>query len=115
MLQLLGAIRFLHSRFILHRDIKLSNLLYNHRGELRVADFGLARRVGGEYIGDDTDIVSRKTCCLTPKVVSLWYRPPELLFGSEYYDMSIGEFQFQPMTQTKITQSLMFSLFVTTF
>lgn len=115
MLQLLGAIRFLHSRFILHRDIKLSNLLYNHRGELRVADFGLARRVGGEYIGDDTDIVSSKTCCLTPKVVSLWYRPPELLFGSEYYDMSIGEFQFQPMTHTKITQSLMFSLFVTTF
>ena len=115
MLQLLGAIRFLHSRFILHRDIKLSNLLYNHRGELRVADFGLARRVGGKYIGDDTDIVSSKTCCLTPKVVSLWYRPPELLFGSEYYDMSIGEFQFQPMTQTKITQSLMFSLFVTTF
>ena len=100
MLQLLEAIRFIHSKYILHRDLKLSNLLYNHRGELRIADFGLARRVGGQYVGDKR----RTTCtttksdgdaeddsqllCLTPKVVSLWYRPPELLFGSEYYDQS---------------------------
>ncbi|KAL7504515.1 hypothetical protein ACHAXN_002155 [Cyclotella atomus] len=91
MIQLLGALHFLHSRHVLHRDLKLSNLLYNHRGELRVADFGLARRVGGEYVGDGCRDSRRKNCCLTPKVVSLWYRPPELLFGSEYYDMSVGE------------------------
>ncbi|KAL9182911.1 hypothetical protein ACHAXT_004190 [Thalassiosira profunda] len=95
MQQLLEALRFMHSRYILHRDLKLSNLLYNHRGELRVADFGLARRVGGQFVGEtparsraadaDDDGVS----LLTPKVVSLWYRPPELLFGSEYYDQSV--------------------------
>ena len=90
MLQLLGALRFLHSRHVLHRDLKLSNLLYNHRGELRVADFGLARRVRGEYVGGNCDGFREKNCCLTPKVVSLWYRPPELLFGSEYYDMGVG-------------------------
>jgi cyclin-dependent kinase 10 len=91
MLQLLGALRFLHSRHVLHRDLKLSNLLYNHRGELKVADFGLARRVGGEFVGDGCSDWKGKNCCLTPKVVSLWYRPPELLFGSEFYDMSVGE------------------------
>ena len=90
MLQLLEALRFMHSNYVLHRDLKLSNLLYNHRGELRVADFGLARRVGGEYVGDDKKSGNGSNPGdLTPKVVSLWYRPPELLFGSEYYDQSV--------------------------
>ena len=91
MLQLLEAIRFMHSNYILHRDLKLSNLLYNHRGELRVADFGLARRVGGEYVGEtkSSGAIGELESCLTPKVVSLWYRPPELLFGSESYDQGV--------------------------
>ena len=100
MMQLLEALRFMHSRYILHRDLKLSNLLYNHRGELRVADFGLARRVSGAYVGADDKPSRRRRraadddggdsqSCLTPKVVSLWYRPPELLFGSEYYDQGV--------------------------
>lgn len=100
------AVRFLHSNYVLHRDLKLSNLLYNHRGELKVADFGLARRVGGEYIarvggGRNSDGTRNCTqissaeqqnsqlCCLTPKVVSLWYRPPELLLGAQYYDSGV--------------------------
>ena len=90
MLQLFGALSFLHSRHVLYRDLKLSNLLYNHRGELRVADFGLARRVGAEYVGFDCGASNEKNCFLTPNVVSLWYRPPELLFDSKYYDMGVG-------------------------
>eukprot|EP00984_Skeletonema_dohrnii_P006071 scaffold2146_cov103-Skeletonema_dohrnii-CCMP3373.AAC.5 len=88
MLQLLDAIKFLHSRCIIHRDLKCSNLLYNHRGELKVADFGLARRL--ERDSDINDL--SKPCNLTPKVVSLWYRPPELLFGLERYDQGIDNF-----------------------
>ena len=88
MQQLLDAIKFLHSRCIIHRDLKCSNLLYNHRGEVKVADFGLARRIGRDNdIKDDS-----KECNLTPKVVSLWYRPPELLLGSERYDQGVDNF-----------------------
>jgi serine/threonine protein kinase len=63
---LLSAFVFLHQHSILHRDLKLSNLLYTERGTLKLADFGLSRRVS---LGAP----------LTPKVASLWYRPPELL------------------------------------
>ena len=73
-IQLLSALAFLHSRRILHRDLKLSNLLYTEKGELKLADFGLSRKY---------------KLPLTPKVVSLWYRPPELLLGAHVYDESI--------------------------
>ena len=110
MSQLLDALRFLHSRHVLHRDLKLSNLLYDHGGRLRVADFGLARRVDGGCFaasggggsrssrgGEDDDAAGRRSgegddlpsSCLTPKVVSLWYRPPELLLGAERYDQGV--------------------------
>lgn len=72
--QLLSALEFLHSCMILHRDIKLSNLLYSTTGDLKLADFGLSRSFLPQ---------------LTPKVVSLWYRPPELLLGAVDYSFEI--------------------------
>lgn len=41
--QLLSAVAYLHSQWILHRDLKLSNLLYSNTGHLKLCDFGLAR------------------------------------------------------------------------
>lgn len=78
MMQTLKAVEYLHERFIFHRDLKLSNLLLNQRGELKLCDFGLARAY---------DPVNKAS--YTPKVVTLWYRAPELLFGCETYTTAI--------------------------
>ena len=73
MVQLLQAVKYLHDNWMIHRDLKMSNLLYNSKGQLKLADFGLARFYGSP----------RKP--MTPKVVTLWYRAPELLLGNDTY------------------------------
>ncbi|TKR65124.1 hypothetical protein L596_025577 [Steinernema carpocapsae] len=70
LLQLFRAIEYLHKNFIVHRDLKVSNLLLTDTGILKVADFGLARTFGDPPKE------------MTPRVVTLWYRAPELLFES---------------------------------
>lgn len=77
MQQLLRAIAYLHDNWILHRDLKTSNLLLSHNGILKVGDFGLAREYGSplkQY---------------TSVVVTLWYRAPELLLGIKEYSTHI--------------------------
>ncbi|KAK2813624.1 hypothetical protein FQN50_000019 [Emmonsiellopsis sp. PD_5] len=77
LLQIISATEFLHSHWIMHRDLKTSNLLMNNRGEIKLADFGMAR-----YYGDPPPK-------LTQLVVTLWYRAPELLLGAEKYGPEI--------------------------
>ncbi|KIJ68277.1 hypothetical protein HYDPIDRAFT_81366 [Hydnomerulius pinastri MD-312] len=79
MLQLLSAVAHCHSNWILHRDLKTSNLLMNNRGTIKVADFGLARRYG-----DPVGVGG-----LTQLVVTLWYRAPEILLGATKYSTAI--------------------------
>eukprot|EP00128_Syssomonas_multiformis_P009499 Colp12_sorted_trinity150504_noHs@1351 len=75
--QLLRGLAFCHRKKILHRDLKPQNLLINDKGELKLADFGLARAKG----------VPIKT--FSNEVVTLWYRPPDVLLGSTKYSTSI--------------------------
>lgn len=69
LIQLLRAVQHLHDNWILHRDLKTSNLLLSHKGILKVGDFGLAREYGSPLQH------------YTEVVVTLWYRAIELLLG----------------------------------
>uniref|UniRef100_A0AAX7VRZ2 cyclin-dependent kinase n=1 Tax=Astatotilapia calliptera TaxID=8154 RepID=A0AAX7VRZ2_ASTCA len=75
--QILRGLSYCHKRKVLHRDLKPQNLLINERGELKLADFGLARAKS----------VPTKT--YSNEVVTLWYRPPDVLLGSSEYSTQI--------------------------
>ncbi|CAF3371730.1 unnamed protein product [Rotaria sp. Silwood1] len=101
MYQIMSGLAYSHNRKFLHRDIKCSNILLNNNGKIKLADFGLARL----YNADD------KERPYTNKVITLWYRPPELLLGEERYGPAIdiwscgcilGElFQRRPLFQAQ--------------
>ncbi|KAF6142977.1 hypothetical protein GIB67_014544 [Kingdonia uniflora] len=78
MQQLLLGLKHCHERGILHRDIKGSNLLIDKTGMLKIADFGLANYFNPNHKRP-----------LTSRVVTLWYRAPELLLGATDYGVGI--------------------------
>jgi len=75
--QLLEGTHYMHQNKVIHRDLKASNLLINRHGELKIADWGLARSWNSD--------MKR----LTNKVITLWYRPPELLLGMIDYSTKV--------------------------
>uniref|UniRef100_A0A8C9U5M4 Cyclin-dependent kinase 15 n=1 Tax=Scleropages formosus TaxID=113540 RepID=A0A8C9U5M4_SCLFO len=77
MFQLLRGLSYIHRRRILHRDLKPQNLLISYLGELKLADFGLAR---SKSIPSQT---------YSSEVVTLWYRPPDVLLGSTDYSTAL--------------------------
>ncbi|OCT63847.1 cyclin-dependent kinase 15 isoform X2 [Xenopus laevis] len=77
MFQLLRGLAYIHHQHILHRDLKPQNLLISYIGELKLADFGLAR---AKSIPSQT---------YSSEVVTLWYRPPDVLLGATDYSTDL--------------------------
>jgi len=77
MYQMMKGLSFIHAHKVFHRDLKPGNLLINRKGELKIADFGLAR----SFDLGDKDFAT--------EVVTLWYRSPDVLMGSTSYTTSI--------------------------
>ncbi|CAG7833405.1 unnamed protein product [Allacma fusca] len=80
--QLLNGLFYIHTNKILHRDMKAANVLITKAGVLKLADFGLARAFS---INRDRSQPNR----YTNRVVTLWYRPPELLLGERNYGPAV--------------------------
>ncbi|PLN77669.1 hypothetical protein BDW42DRAFT_155880 [Aspergillus taichungensis] len=76
--QMFAGLNYLHHRGILHRDIKAANILISNRGQLKYADFGLARFFSKSRQADYTN-----------RVITIWYRPPELLLGETRYGPAV--------------------------
>ncbi|XP_065007370.1 probable serine/threonine-protein kinase At1g54610 isoform X2 [Musa acuminata AAA Group] len=76
--QLLSGLEHCHNNRVLHRDIKGSNLLLDNKGLLKIADFGLA-----------TFFDPNRKHPMTSRVITLWYRPPELLLGATDYNVGV--------------------------
>ena len=76
--QLFEGLGYLHHRGVLHRDIKAANILISNTGLLKLADFGLARFFN-----------KRRQLDYTNRVITIWYRSPELLLGETQYGPAV--------------------------
>lgn len=94
--QLLYGISMLHDNFIIHRDLKTSNLLLNKKGVLKVCDFGMAR------------LYNVKSKLMSKEVVTLWYRPPEILLGQKNYTSSVDIWALGCILSELITSDVLF-------
>ncbi|ODV70469.1 Pkinase-domain-containing protein, partial [Hyphopichia burtonii NRRL Y-1933] len=79
--QLMEGLNYLHKKRVIHRDIKGSNILLDNKGTVKIADFGLARTMKLLNTGESPDYTNR--------VITIWYRPPELLLGATDYGREV--------------------------
>lgn len=91
--QLLLGVKACHDKNILHRDLKPANLLVNRGNNLQITDFGLA---------------TTNTNCSTNGVITIWYRPPEILLGKQGYGKEIDIWSAGCIIYEMITHEVLF-------
>lgn len=97
MLQLLSGVDHMHQKWFIHRDLKTSNLLYSNKdGILKICDFGMARKY-------ESPIAP-----YTHEVVTLYYRPPEVLLGSKTYSTSLDIWSVACIFAEMLTGKILF-------
>ena len=106
-LQVLKAIDYCHLHGIVHRDLKCANILIDRTGTVKLADFGLAR----EFCFDPSMETDKEESCLvmTNKVITLWYRPPELLVGGTVYGPEVDIWSMGGIIAELLLQRPLFS------
>ena len=89
--QLVMGLEYLHNEAgVIHRDMKGSNILIDKFGKVKLADFGLARSINGPSQQDgDTVYNPRILPMMTNRVITLWFRPPEVLLGDYSYGSEV--------------------------
>lgn len=96
MFQLLSGIAFCHAHRVLHRDLKPQNLLIDNEGNIKLADFGLARAF------------NLPVRCYTHEVVTLWYRAPEILLGCKIYSTAVDVWSIGCIFVEMLTRTALF-------
>lgn len=99
MLMLMRATWFCHANYVLHRDIKPNNLLIAANGEIKLADFGLARPMPDPGVQ------------MTYNTITIWYRPPELFFQARMYSGKVDVWSCGCVFGELISRAVMFPAF----
>jgi serine/threonine protein kinase len=94
--QIIAGLCYCHCHRIIHRDMKPQNLLLNKKGMIKLADFGLARAF---------TVPLRN---YTHEVITLWYRPPEILLGSKFYSLPVDIWSTGAIIAEMITKRPLF-------